>query len=49
MTKKRSAILCFKILVLFCKRRKEAKYMKTYFNSMKEAKVSGHQGRLDKA
>lgn len=38
-----------RFLVLFCKRRKEAKYMKTYFNSMKEAKVSGRQGRLDKA
>lgn len=49
MPEKRSAILCFKILVLFCKRRKEAKYMKTYFNSMKETKVSGRQRRLDKA
>lgn len=48
MTKKWSAILCFKILVIFCKRKK-AKYMKTYFNSMKKAKLSGHQGKLDKA
>lgn len=48
MTKKWSAILCFKILVIFCKRKNEAKYMKTYFNSMKETKISRHQGKLDK-
>lgn len=48
--KKKGLLFCvLRFLVLFCKRRKEAKYMKTYFNSMKEAKASGRQGRLDKA
>lgn len=48
--KKKGLLFCvLRFLVLFCKRRKEAKYMKTYFNSMEEAKASGRQGRLDKA
>lgn len=41
MIKKWFVILCFKILVIFCKRKK-AKYMKIYFNSMKKVKLSGY-------